>query len=439
MRRALPIAIAIFLAGVLSYAVSRLDHARSVPPPTTVATTAPAALDALAQLDHDIAFYRARGEADPHDWIDWEYAAHGYMARARLSGDYADWRHAEDALDRSFSAVPNFGPYLTRATFNSAMHRLDRADADLDRAERSALITISDYDAILAMRADVRFYGGRYAEALEIYDGQIARTRRSVDALVMLAQLDWHTGHFEEATALLDEAIADPRIGSDRDAAMRAWVLMTRAMMERDRGRLDDALTVIETAHALSPNDAHIDEVGAEIHEARGDDDEALAAFRAIAAQTSSPQALDGVARILMRRGDTLSARELTLLARQSYDAQIAYYPEAAYGHAIDHWLRLEPGDVDRMIEIAEGNATARPYGETKVKLAMAYLLAGRTADARRVIDEVLTTEWRTADLYGVDAITREREGQDASAPREAAETMAPGALERLAWLSAGP
>jgi tetratricopeptide (TPR) repeat protein len=210
---------------------------------------------------------------------------------------------------------------------------------------------------------------------------------------------------------------------------------MMRATMERDRGQLDEALARIEAGRVLSADDPSLDEVAAEIHEARGEEDEALRLYRTIATTTRTPQSIDGTARVLRAQGDTIAAAELVALARQSYDAQIAYFPEAAYGHAIDHWLRLEPGDVDRMITIAEGNAEARPYGETRVKLAMAYLLAGRTADARSVLDAVLATEWSTADLHGVNAIALAREGRDATSERAAAEAIAPGAMQRLAWL----
>jgi tetratricopeptide (TPR) repeat protein len=452
MRRALPIAIAVFLAGLGSYALTRLD--RPTPPPTTRAVPArdepppPPTLvehsprtgrptDRLLALDGDIAFYRHRAETTPHAWLDWDRVATSYMDRARLSGDYADWQRAEAALESAFSAGEGVGPYLSRASFNLTMHRIDRVDADLDAMGRSGVITLSDSDAVLSMRAEARYYAGRYAEARELYEGNVARSRRGVDPLVMLAQLDWHTGHFDDATALMDEALAHPILTSTQAAPTRAWVLLTRAMLERDRGRYADALARIDEARAQTTEpDAHLEELAAEIHELNGDDDEALRAFRAISSTTSSPQSIDGVARILRRQGDTVAAAELVGVARAAYDGQMAMFPEAAWGHAIDHWLRLEPEDVDRMITIAEGNAHARPYGETRVKLAMAYLLAGRTADARREIDAVLATEWSTADLHAVNAIVILREGRDASAEDAVADAIAPGILRRLAWIA---
>ncbi len=162
---------------------------------------------------------------------------------------------------------------------------------------------------------------------------------------------------------------------------MRAWALSARATMERDRGQLEAALTAIRSARALAPTDSHVEQLFAEILEARGNEAAALARYQAIAERTSSPQAMDGAARILRARGDSIAADELVIAARQSYEAQLAIFPEAAAGHAIDHWLRLED-DVERAVEIAERNAEARPFGDARTKLAMAYMRAGRLEDA---------------------------------------------------------
>ena len=444
MQRALPIAIAIFLCGMVSFALSRLDHVASpphssAPPEPSAAPIAPppppstGPEDPVAHLDGLIAFYSGRGAAGTATWLDWEFVAIYSMDRARMTGDYTDWQRAESALTSAFEAGGNgFGPYLTRANFNSSMHRIDRVEADLDSASHAILLSSADRGAILSMRADARYYGGRYDEARTLYEEQLVANRRSPDALGTMAQLEWHTGHFDTAESLLDEAMGR----TNADPVMGAWVLSLRATLERDRNRLDAGLAAIARAHALRPNDPHLDELAAELHELGGDDDQALHDFRAVAARTSSPQSIDGAARILRARGDTIEADELVRVARQSYDAQIALFPEAAYGHAIDHWLRLEPDDVDRMITIAEGNAEARPYGETRVKLAMAYVLADRIADARAVLDAVLATEWSTFELHAVNAIVLEREGRDASAEQAAAEAIAPGASDRLAWLT---
>lgn len=444
MKRVFPLALAIFLFGIVSYAISRLDQPSVRPTETAVqagASESPPSAEAaredspLAQLDVRIAAYRARAEARDDDWLDWEFVAIYAIDRARITGSFEDWAVADRAVESAFAvAIPGTGPFLTRANLNGSMHRIDRVEPDLQMAERSVLMSRADRLAILSMRADARYYGGDYVAARELYEEQLTRTQREPTALVAAAQLAWHTGDVASATRWLDEAAQHPDCAAS--PALLAWILSARALFERDRGQLDEARNVIERARGLQPEDAHLDQIAAEIAELRGDDDEALHLFRQVAARTSSPQAMDGAARILRARGDEIAARELVETARQSYDAQLALFPEAAAGHAIDHWLRLERDDVDRMIEIAELNAEARPYGEPRIKLAMAYLLAGRVADARAVIDAVRGTEWRTPELFVVDALTQRREGLPEDAAATEAESSAPGAIERHRWLA---
>lgn len=435
MKRALPISLALFVAGVVPYLISRVERTPPVRPSSVVTEpspppSAPAAApdDPLAVLDRHIASHRARAEST-HSWIEWEHVALYSIDRARRTGSFEDWRQADEALVRAFEDGRGVGPYLARATLNASMHRIDRVETDLDAASRAMLVSASDRLAIASLRADVHYYAGDYAGARPLYEEQARASRRAPDALVAMAQLDWHTGHFDAAAAALDEAVAHEQC--TRSPALHAWVLSARALMERDRGRLDDALSAIRTARVLTPDDAHLDQIFGEILEAQESADAALEVYERIAARTRSPQAMDGAARMLRARGDEIAVRELVETARQSYDAQLALFPEAAAGHAIDHWLRLEPDDVDRMIEIAELNAEARPYGETRLRLAMAYLLAGRIADARAVIDAVRTTEWRTAELFVLDAIVRRREGADDAEATSEAEEIAPDVMAR--------
>jgi tetratricopeptide (TPR) repeat protein len=443
LRRALPIAFGLFVAGILAYAVARLDHTEPAVAPIADepvadapdgAAAAPTTEDpTLHALDIRIAAFTARGEARADDWLDWEFVALAYLDRAAITGSYDDYRGAENAIDRAFAGGNGFGPYLTRAMLNSSMHRVARVEADLAHAE-NPFLSPGDRAAIDSLRADALFYSGRYDEARELFAARVTRDHDAA-SLVAMAQLEWRTGHFDAAAPLLDEAAL-----LDEGDGMRAWALSARAMMERDRGQLDAALTAIRASRALSPEDAHLEQIFAEILEARGNDAAALERFQAVAARTESPQAMDGAARILRAQGDTIAADELVTAARQSYEAQIALFPEAAYGHAIDHWLRLED-DLDRTIVIAEGNAEARPYGETRTKLAMAYLLADRREDASRELDEVIESGWSSADTHAVRAIVAERSSDPARAETEraAAEAIAPGIFDRLSWLALTP
>lgn len=401
-------------------------------PSPEITTPTPEEVDGpLAELDRRLEAERRFAESHP-SYVRWDHLAQAYIDRGRMSGDYRDYQRADEALTRSFGlAPPGAGPFLRSAVFNATMHRIARLQADLVSLESVVLMSPGDRETIASLRADAAFYSGRYDEARELYAAQLA-AGRNVASLVAMAQLEWRTGRFDAAGLLLDEAAA-----LDEGDSMRAWALSARAMMERDRGRLEAALTAIRASRALAPEDPHLEQLFAEILEARGNDAAALERYQAIAARTESPQAMDGAARILRAQGDDIAADELVTAARQAYEAQIALFPEAAYGHAIDHWLRLEE-DVARTVEIAEGNAEARPYGEARTKLAMAYVLAGRDDDAARELDEIIASGWSSAEVHGARALVAERLSDDARAlaERGAAEAIAPGAVDRLGWLA---
>ncbi len=428
----------IALSGGLAWALSGpLAAPAPVEPPDIAVAPHPATPlgpeGPLAAFDRRIEAQRRFAEEHP-SYLRWDHLAQAYVDRGRASGDYRDYQRAEDALSRSFElAPPGAGPFLRRAVLDATMHRIARLEVDLTALDSVVLMSRGDRETMGSLRADAAFYSGRYDEARTLYAAQLAQAR-GVASLVAMAQLEWRTGRFDAAAPLLDEAVA-----LDEEDAMRAWALSARAMMERDRGQLEAAITAIRASRALAPESAHLDEIFAELLEARGNDAAALERYQSIAARTESPQAMDGAARILGARGDTIAEGELVTAARQMYEAQIALFPEAAYGHAIDHWLRLED-DIDRTVEIAEGNALARPFGEARTKLAMAYVLAGRMDDAARELDETIESGWSSADTHAVRAIVAERQGDDerAEAERSLAEGIAPGIVERLGWLARG-
>ena len=427
------------VCAILGRLSSQLFTGDEAPRPVEVAPEVPAEAPEVQRRtgptdDEVLAAERAFAESHPSH-VRWDHLAQTYIDRGRVSGDYRDLALAEDALTRAFALAPEgAGPFLRRAIFNALMHRIANVDTDLRALESVTLMSANDRDTISALRADVAFYSGRYDEARALYTARLAE-RREVASLVALAQLEWRTGHFDVALPLIEEAAQ-----LDEGLPLRAWALSVRALLERDRGQLDAALQAIREALAVTPGDPHLEQISAELLEANGEDAAALTRFQSIASRTASPQAMDGAARLLLRAGDSIAAEELITAARQSYETQIAAFPEAAYGHAIDHWLRLEDDDA-RAVLIAEGNALARPFGEPRTKLAMAYVRAARLEDAARELDETLASGWLSADTHAVRAIVADAQGDAARAAseREEAERIAPGIVSRLAWLAPHP
>ena len=111
----------------------------------------------------------AAGRSD--DWLMQERIAHQLMQRARLTGSLHDYADAQAALDRAFAtATPGAGPHLTQAALALSLHRLGLAGRMLDVVDHYAVPAEAEVRAgAEAMRGDIAFYRGRYAEAQKDY------------------------------------------------------------------------------------------------------------------------------------------------------------------------------------------------------------------------------------------------------------------------------
>lgn len=148
----------------------------------------------------------------------------------------------------------------------------------------------------------------------------------------------------------------------------------------------------------------------------QGHEEDARLLYIDIIDRTGNPEYMDAVADIYAARHDMINARRWTVRARAVYEERLALYPEAAGGHALDHFLQHDPA---RAVQLAEINRDARPGGEAQVKLAEAYLGVGRVDDARETIERVLATDWNTAELHVVAARIYQRAGSSARASEE--------------------
>src|SRR5689334_21955417 len=124
----------------LGGAVGLLVHFDGPHPPSTHGVAQAAALPDLTaaelhRLDQQIPARTLQAERT-HTYLNYELVAADYMARARLSNDWNDYRHAQEMLDRSFAVLHDgTGPWGTQASLDYTLHRLPRCLADLEHIE----------------------------------------------------------------------------------------------------------------------------------------------------------------------------------------------------------------------------------------------------------------------------------------------------------------
>jgi tetratricopeptide (TPR) repeat protein len=128
--------------------------------------------DALARLSASIDTAKVEAAAASNEWLRHEVLARRYIARAKLTGSYHDYAAAQAELDQAFRlAAPGTGPHLTQAQLHFTMHRLAKAEQSLDQIDRYAVPPdAAERAEVAAMRGDIAFYQGRYAEALQLYE-----------------------------------------------------------------------------------------------------------------------------------------------------------------------------------------------------------------------------------------------------------------------------
>ena len=399
------------------------------PKPRPVATPAPTKqhADELARIDQEIAATTQRAEAHPQGWLVLERIAGLHLGRARLSGDYDDYAKAEAALERAFTvAGKDAGPHLTRIALNFTLHRLDRVAADLERVEKYAIKTPAERRALRELGAELAFQQGRYADARAGFEAALAAEPEDVTNLARMALLRWKTGDFAGAEDLYGQAL-----GKRVEGEPAAWLHLQLGLMDLERGRHDEALAHYRDAAALLAGYWLLDEHIAEILTLQGQTDAALALYADIIARTDNPEFMDAVAGIHRAAGRTEAAAPLIARADAIYEAQLLRFPEAAYGHALEHFLEFG-ADPKRAVTLAEANHRTRPNAEAKISLARAYLQAGRKDDARKAIDEALATPWNTADLHAVAAevLTATGDAAAASEQRRLALAINPAVLD---------
>ena len=387
--------------------------------PASRAAADPPKSAALRDLDARIDATQRAAQRRDDDWMNLEILAKLYVQRGRMTGDWADYRRAEEALDQAFRRAPQgLGPHLTRATLAYSMHRISAAERDVARVEGYAVRMPETNRIARSLRADIAFHQGHYRQAESDYAANLEELRDPT-ALVASAQWAWKTGDFEHAEALLHEASSVAEAPT-----VAAWVSLVRGLYALDRGRYEDALSHYRAGLQQTPESWLLQEHAAEILLLLGHEEAARLAYVELVDRTDSPEFMDALAGIHRDRGETDAAQRWIARAREGWEARLAMFPEAAYGHALDHWLDFED-DPARAVSIARANAQARPGGEAQVKLAQAYLAAGRADAAAELMARVLDTPWRTAELHAVASETYAALGDAARAGEHRAHALA--------------
>lgn len=368
------------------------------PAPEPPQALSPAA-EALILIDKKIEFHSRRAAQSPNSWLDLEQVAGAYLGRAHLTGSYEDYAQADTAIREAFKRAPQgSGPFFVRARVSFTLHRFEAVEADLARVEGSILVKSDTQRAVDELRAALAYQRGNYDWAADEFQRLLAK-KTTATGLVRAAQFKWKSGDFEGAQEMFAQAEGMTR---PADLERRAWLSLMRGLMDLDRGRLDDALKHYEVADRTFGGWYLIEEHIAEIKALKGQHEEARRRYETLVAKTDNPEFMDALAEVYGALNQPQDEARMIDRAHTLYEARLQRFPEAAYGHALDHYLGR--GDAGRAIELGEKNRDLRPGAEAFVKLAQAYRLGDRNSEARTAIESALATPISTAELHATAA-----------------------------------
>jgi len=360
-------------------------------------------------------------DAQPDNMIQVQQTVLLLIERARLTGTPDDYLRARQLLVR---ATSNGGTPASlceaHARLNFALHRLPQASAALTTCNG-----LMDPAEAGALAADIAFYSGRYTQAKAGYLALLNHSGSSSQHIRM-AFYRWKTGAPAEAAALLEAAESRYHGGS---ATTMAWLKLQRGLLAWERGRLDEALALYQLAADAMPGWWLVDEQIAEVFRIQGDNDGARERLQRLVERNGRPEHMDELARLL-REGPTPDAAQPWIKRAQAiYRTRLADFPEAAIGHALDHFLQF--GTPSEALALARRNAELRPYGDAQIMLAAALFRAGQAGEAASRIRQVQDSGWETAQLHAVAAqiLAALGQGPAADAQRALALMMNPQAM----------
>ena len=337
-----------------------------------------------------------------------------YTERARLTGNYDDYRKAQALLDAATARGNKASfPCLAHAKLHYTLHRLQAASAALD-----ACPIMADPVEIAGLRGDIAFYSARYEEAEDLYRALVNHVG-TTPHYFRLAMLRNKMGSPGEAAALLEAAEKRYHGGS---ATMKAWFKVQRGLIEWDRGQIDQALVLYAFASDELEGWWLIDEQIAEAKRLKGDTAAAKALYESIIRRSGLPEHMDELARLLREGTTPASATEWIKRAETIYRARLKLFPEASVGHAVDHFLQF--GTPAEALALARRNAELRPYGDAQVALAAALFRAGQAGAAAECIARVEASGWNTAQLHAIAAQINAALGRNAAADAQRAKAL---------------
>lgn len=361
----------------------------SAPTPSMVVAPTPATYAAeLAQLERGLAQAQARLEATQHNQ-DAAPAAdlfEGWLRHARLSGDINSYLAAQQSLS-SWRQRQQRSPCVAAAKWALATHQPRLAATELAACDGSAP---------LGLLADIAWYTGQYATAVDLAIAALNRDGSAAD-FSRLAQWRLRLGSPQEAAALMEAAEA--RYHNDNPHQL-AWYKLQRGLIALHSGQFERARALYSASLRALPDWWLAQEHLAEVQLLLGETDAARALYDTVIASTGYAEFLEARAAMDEAAGDANAAAVAVAKAREQLATRLQTLPQAVAGHAVEFYLAHGP--VEQALQLAGDDYARRPFGDAAILLAEAHLLKGDPQAVIELLQPHLDAGWSTAEAHHV-------------------------------------
>jgi tetratricopeptide (TPR) repeat protein len=398
--------------GALALYIVRRDSAAS-----SVAQPAAAARDPHEVTDQVIAFFQARVERDPIDFVSYSKLGEAYIRQARETGDITAYQRAQTAFDKALALFPDDrSAQAGRASVHFSLHdfagalALARDVSAADPGATSALATIGDADVAI----------GNYEEARTVY-GKLADAAPGASVLSRQSHLDELGGNIDRAVELMKQAEALSAANPTSTEAL-AFYRLRLGNLYFNSGRYDDAEhwlgRALDGFPDYYPALAGLGYVSA----ARGDYQQAIGYYERSVAIVPQPVVLAALGDTYARIGDDRAAQNqfatVEFIGKLAEINKVLYNRELALFYA-DHKIKTSTA-----VELATAELDRRKDVYGYDTLAWALYRDGRPGDAAPYARQALALGTRDAKMLFHAGLIDQANGDGARAKDELTQAL---------------
>jgi len=310
--------------------------------------------------------------------------------RATLTGDYADFRAAEMAIDRALQQMGPFEDlYLLRANLNFKLHRLSQVRADLQK------LPDARGEQVETLRTDLAFQEGKYEEARKGYETLMQR-HGTWGAFARLGYYTFVMGDVLEADNLYRRAqdeITAKEMGS------YAWVELQRGVLKFSRGRYEEALVHYQCAEEAYSGFWLVADYTAEVLGAQRRFEEAQALYKRLIARVPRPEFHQALGDLYLFMGDAKNAKPWHEKALAGY-RESAERGDVHYFHHLAGFYADVRQDGTEAVRWARKDAELRANFLTQDTLAWALYRDNQFPEALVAIDDALSSNVQDTQIF---------------------------------------